>query len=302
MSVQAREPEVIYVAEDYVIVQDPPSGAVRRRSDEATRESLCEQAIAWAQEYESRPQGLQPSEAARPARRNYSLGRGAALLQSLARSGMPVVGALASPEPIVNDNIQRDVLAPEPVVSSPEGNEHSGLGRATRRSGVEVESGFGDSTPPDIAQTLGPDLAEGSAFGLVEGSALDRPEAGVPSLEQSPKPLGATESALALPDEDQDMSINDDPFVSCPAPSGPEVEDEISRRLLEDRRAFVAANGVPRVVLILCSLFWKLEILKICDLLFGPEAPPNDDRFCRQVAEKLYQNCCRPRNWLLNLK
>ncbi len=34
--------------------------------------------------------------------------------------------------------------------------------------------------------------------------------------------------------------------------------------------------------------------MKICDLLFGSEAPPNDDRFCRQVAEKIYQNCCRP--------
>ena len=118
MFVQAREPEVIYVAEDYVIVQDPPSEDVRRRTDEAMCELLHEQAIAWAREYESRPRGLQSSEAARPIRGNYSLGRGTALLQSLASSGMPVVGALASPDPVVNDSVQWDIPPLEPAVCS----------------------------------------------------------------------------------------------------------------------------------------------------------------------------------------
>ncbi len=87
---------------------------------------------------------------------------------------------------------------------------------------------------------------------------------------------------------------NIETMVECPMLSRTGVEDEISCRLLEDRKAFIAANGGPRVVLKLCSLFWKLEILKICDPFVGPEAPPNDDRFCRQVMENLYRNCCRP--------
>ncbi len=50
-------------------------------------------------------------------------------------------------------------------------------------------------------------------------------------------------------------------------------------------------HGVPRVVLILCSLFWKLELLRICNLLWGPEAPPNDDEFCRRAVEVVHRNC-----------
>ena len=146
--------------------------------------------------------------------------------------------------------------------------------------GVEVEPGLENSTQYASAEKgngTGPDLTEGSVFALTGAEA--------PSLEPSSGTLGATGSSLVLPDEDQDMSINDETLVKHPTPSGTEVEDKISRRLLEDRGAFIAANGVPRVVLILCSLFWKLEILKICDLLFGPEAPLNDDKFCRQMVE-----------------
>ncbi len=57
-----------------------------------------------------------------------------------------------------------------------------------------------------------------------EGSAFNRLEAEVPSSEQSPKSSGVKESALALPEEDQDMSVSDETHVSCPTPStsGPE--------------------------------------------------------------------------------
>ncbi len=128
MSMQAREPEVVYEGGDFLVVQDPPSG----RTDEATLNLIREQENAWERDYESRSRGLQPSEAARPPRRP-NLGRGAALLQSLVKVGMwPVVGASNTPNPTVDDSSKRDVLAPESVVSSPEGNEHNGLGRATR--------------------------------------------------------------------------------------------------------------------------------------------------------------------------
>ncbi len=52
--------------------------------------------------------------------------------------------------------------------------------------------------------------------------------------------------------------------------------------------------GVPKVVLILCLLFWKLEFLHICGLCTGPEAPPNDETFTKVVAERFYRNCCFP--------
>ncbi len=98
MYVPEREPQVIYETEDYVVVRNLPFG----RSEEAT--------------HESGPRGLQPSEAARPARRNYTLGRGVAFLPSLIRLGLPVVGTPTS-NSVVN-NVQRDMPALEPAVCS----------------------------------------------------------------------------------------------------------------------------------------------------------------------------------------
>ena len=51
MSEQAREPEVIFEAENYVIVQDYPSQDRRGEADEYTRAVLREQAIAWARDF-----------------------------------------------------------------------------------------------------------------------------------------------------------------------------------------------------------------------------------------------------------
>ncbi len=289
---QSREPEVLYSGEDYLVVQG-------FSSDEATRELPRKRAISWE---EAISRGVRPDETVLPPRRP-NLGRGAALMQCLIQTGMgPLVGASNAPNSTENNVNRPDVLAPELIVSPPGISEHNGLGRATRRGGSEIviKSEISTSYPCEPMEES--NMSEGAACGIDEGFALDRlegrafdkPEAEVPSTKPSVKSEREPESALALPEEEQDMSISDETNVSCPTPSGPEVEEVLRRRLLEDRRAFIAANGVPRVVLILCSLFWKLEILKICELLFGPEAPPNDDRFCRQVAEKMYQHCCRP--------
>ncbi len=178
-----------------------------------------------------------------------------------------------------------------PPVGIVEGNEHGGLGRAISWGRYLRESGIFDPIPE----------------GAIGGDDLSTPvtSAGAPSSDQGPQSL--LREAVQSQEQPLDMSFgNTGPSSGFPAegpsannsetmvkglpPSGPEIEEEWNERMMRERRERAEVWGVPRVVLILCSLFWKLELLRICDLLHGPEAPPNDDEFCRRTAESVYRN------------
>ena len=62
----------------------------------------------------------------------------------------------------------------------------------------------------------------------------------------------------------------------------------------EQPLSYDISGSVPKIVLILCSIFWKIELLTVCGLYTGPEMPTNDDQFTRIVAKKMYQYCCNP--------
>ena len=303
--------EDTYDDEDYCIIPTPI-----RQTEDAFSRKLRQEKAEWereapAWEREAILRGLQTNPLPRP-----SLGRGAALLRCLYRVGMgPGLSELSVQVPEMENEQRRFDLTPEAVMDSPGSSEHGGLGRAVGRvrDGSSRDSSISeiDKQILELEASLGAvaSIEEGGAYAMPdvlsvrneEGCAFNVPEVDMCSVELSEQQVQdvinvqhVQAPALVLPEGEQDMSIGDEAQVSGQAPSRPEAEDEWSQRLLQDRKAFIAANGVPRVVLILCSLFWKLEFLKICNLLSGPEAPPNDDRFCRQVAEKVYRNCCRP--------
>ncbi len=183
-----------------------------------------------------------------------------------------------------------------PPVFIPEVGEHGGVGRAISWRRFLEESGLFDPEPMgaeggegisapvtsmDGGVILGPDSGQGPpAMPREAVMPLDMPLGGI--VENT----GPLSGFLA-----EGPSINNsETMITSPSPSGLEVEEEWNQRMMEERRERMELWGVPRVVLILCSLFWKLELLKICDLLHGPEAPPNDDEFCRRTAESIFQN------------
>ncbi len=197
----------------------------------------------------------------------------------------------------------RPVLGPldfaAPPVAVPEVNEHGGMGRAISWRRFLEESGLFDPEP------VGAEGGEGISAPVtaMEGNVVSGPasrlsqpvmprEAVMPldmPLGGMMEDTGPSSRFLA----DGQVVNNDETMNTSPSPSGPEVEEDWNKRMMEERRERMEAWGVPRVVLILCSLFWKLELLEICDLLHGPEAPPNDDEFCRRTAESIFQNCGR---------
>ncbi len=216
----------------------------------------------------------------------------------------PSVGMLVTLEPEARDDTlptlelveprsqaQGRVDFAAPPVEIVEGNEHGGLGRAISWGRFLQESGIFDSVPE----------------GAIGGDNLTTPVtiSGVPGSEQGPqslprkavKPqavpldmsLGNTGPSPGFPAEGPQID-NDETMVKSPSPSRPRMEEEWNERMMKERRERAEIWGVPRVVLILCSLFWKLELLTICDLLQGPEAPPNDDDFCRRTVESIFQN------------
>ncbi len=179
-----------------------------------------------------------------------------------------------------------DVEAPvSPAVVAPEGSEHGGIGRANSwrtflsryyRGSSQNTDGEGESTSvgEEGRPTVGTDAGEPS--GLVPNEAM---------MPLGDEPLGDVSSSLGLPNDE----LVDIDQTEVKRVVSPEVDSEQVR--FEARRTHMEMHGVPRVVLILCSLFWKLELLNVCNLLWGPEAPPNDDEFCRRAVEVVHRNC-----------
>ncbi len=174
-----------------------------------------------------------------------------------------------------------------PPVTTTEGHEHGGVGRAISWRRYLEESGLFDPAPEGAegGEELSTPATSMRGPGSERGPQIV-PEEVIMPLDMT---LGNTGPSSDFPAEGPTIN-NSETIVTGPSPSGPEVEEEWNQRMMEERRERIQTWGVPRVVLILCSLFWKLEILNICDLLHGPEAPPNDDEFCRRTVESIFQS------------
>ncbi len=206
---------------------------------------------------------------------------------------MPALELIEPDRPTV-DHVELAV----PQVVDPEVNDHGGLGRAVSWRRFLEESGIFDSEP------LGAEGGEGVSTPVttMEGNEVSGPDSRRDQSVVAQEVVMSLDMPLGDTVEDTEPSSrfladgqvlgNGEAMSTSSTPSEPEVE-EWNRRMMEERRERISVWGVPRVVLILCSLFWKLELLKICDLLHGPEAPPNDDEFCRRTAESIFQNCGR---------
>ncbi len=182
-----------------------------------------------------------------------------------------------------------DFAAPSNEIA--DGYENGGLGRAVKWRRYLEESGIFDSMPEGATggeNSVAPRAGAGAQRSEPEVQYLPREVAKRQEIELDMSSENK-ESFSGFPGEGPSMNSSET-IVKSPTPSGHQVEEEWNERMMKERRERAEVWGVPRVILVLCSLFWKLEILQICDLLQGSEAPPNDDDFCRRTVESVFRN------------